>query len=86
MQEVCNNNEAVTKDPPEHEKTSCVLKEAENSDNNSKQHRSKYSNIFRCYSCHKSISMSIIIILYSYYISIFTGEMRQWTATFLSKI
>ena len=45
MQEV--GNEGVTRDPSEHEKTSSVLKEAENSDNNSKQHRSKYSNIFR---------------------------------------
>ena len=82
MQEV--GNEGVTRDPSEHEKTSSVLKEVENSDNNSKQHRSKYSNIFRYYNRHKNTSMDIIIILIS--IFIFTGVMQQWTVTFLSKI
>ena len=82
IQEV--GNEGVTRDPSEHEKTSSVLKEVENSDNNSKQHRSKYSNIFRYYNWHKNTSMDIIIILIS--IFIFTGVMQQWTATFLSKI
>ena len=82
MQEV--GNEGVMRDHSEHEKTSSVLKEVENGDNNSKQHRSKYSNIFRYYSWHKNTSIDIIIILIS--IFIFTGVMQQWTATFLSKI
>ena len=75
IQEV--GNEGVTRDPSEHEKTSSALKEVENSDNNSKQHRSKYSNIFRYYSWHKNTSMDkidIIIILISIFFHFHRGN------------